>query len=122
MRILANENVPRAVVLALRAGGHEVAWVRTDAPGATDREVARRAAREGMVLLTQDKDFGEMVFRRGMPAGSGVILLRLPPDTPERLARAVVSTLAGHPDWSGRFSVVDERHVRMVPLPPGNPR
>ncbi|MBI4728355.1 MAG: DUF5615 family PIN-like protein [Acidobacteria bacterium] len=122
MRLLADENIPRVVVEALRAGGHDVVWVRVEAPGATDLEVARRAAREDRVLLTQDKEFGEIAFRRGLPAGSGVILLRLPQTTPERLARTVASTLAGRADWPGRFSVVDEHHVRMVPLPRKHPR
>jgi hypothetical protein len=41
LRLLANENFPRAAVDALRARGHNVTWVRTDLPGSTDREVLR---------------------------------------------------------------------------------
>ena len=46
MRVLANENVPGEAVEALRARGHDVAWVRTDAPGSSDREMLDRAASE----------------------------------------------------------------------------
>ena len=56
MRILANGNFPRAAVLALRAAGHDVAWVRTDAPASTDREVLARAEAEGRLLLTSDRE------------------------------------------------------------------
>jgi predicted nuclease of predicted toxin-antitoxin system len=60
MRFLANENFPGSAVAALKAGGHDVVWVRIAAPGAADREVLTWAAREERVLLTFDKDFGEL--------------------------------------------------------------
>ncbi|MBN1136284.1 MAG: DUF5615 family PIN-like protein [Anaerolineae bacterium] len=62
MRILANENFPGEAVDALRNGGHDVAWVRTDAPGSTDTAVLARAQAESRVLVTMDKDFGEVYF------------------------------------------------------------
>ena len=77
MRFLANENFPRGAVEALRIEGHDTGWIRTDAPGATDEQVLGRARAEGRVLLTFDKDFGELVLRRGLPASHGVVLFRL---------------------------------------------
>jgi len=59
MRFLANENFPGPAVTALRAAGHDVVWIRTAAPGSTDRDVLAQAAREERILLTFDKDFGE---------------------------------------------------------------
>jgi predicted nuclease of predicted toxin-antitoxin system len=56
MRFLANENFPLDAVEALRNVGHEVAWVRADAPGSSDPKVLQRAVTEARVLLTQDKD------------------------------------------------------------------
>jgi predicted nuclease of predicted toxin-antitoxin system len=52
MRFLANENFPHEAVAALRRLGHDVGWVRTDAPGSTDRQVLERAVAEDRVLLT----------------------------------------------------------------------
>jgi predicted nuclease of predicted toxin-antitoxin system len=60
MRFLANENFPGAAVTALEAAGHDVVWIRTAAPGAIDRDVLAWAAREERILLTFDKDFGEL--------------------------------------------------------------
>ena len=60
MLFLANENSPGEAVEALRQEGHDVAWVRTDAPGAADQEVLKRAQKEVRGLLTFDKDFGEL--------------------------------------------------------------
>ena len=67
MRFLANENFPRAAVAALEAAGHDVVWVRTAAPGASDRQVLAWAEREERILLTFDKDFGELARVAGLP-------------------------------------------------------
>jgi len=60
LRFLANENFPAAAVASLGAAGHDVVWVRTVAPGMPDPEVLAWAAREPRILLTFDKDFGEL--------------------------------------------------------------
>ncbi len=60
MRFLANKNFPRVAAEALRAGGHDVAWVRVDAPGSTDEQALARARADDRVLLTFDKDLGEL--------------------------------------------------------------
>ena len=77
MRLLANENFPGAAVAALRNAGHDVLWVRTESPGATDRAVLHAAQSQERILLTFDKDFGELAFRSNLPAQSGIILFRL---------------------------------------------
>ena len=62
MRLLADENVAGETVEALRQQGHDVAWVRTGSPGLADEEVLRRAVSEGRIVVTFDKDFGELAF------------------------------------------------------------
>ena len=76
-RLLANENVPGAAIAALRQQGHDVAWVREDAPGSPDPEVLDRAQRENRVVVTFDKDFGELAVRVGLAASVGVVLFRI---------------------------------------------
>jgi predicted nuclease of predicted toxin-antitoxin system len=82
MRFLANENFPGAAVTALEAAGHDIVWVRRAAPGATDPDVLAWAAREERVLLTFDKDFGELARGSTLPRTCGVILLRMPMPVP----------------------------------------
>ena len=118
MHLLANENFPGVAVDALRARGHDVAWVRTDAPGSDDRTVLARAVAEGRLLLTFDKDFGELAFRAGLPASSGVVLFRIAPISPAHIADVAVAVLESRNDWAGHFSVIEESRVRMTPLPP----
>ncbi len=118
MRLLANENVPRAAVEALRGAGHDVAWVRVDDPGAGDERVLARARAEERVLVTFDKDFGELVLKRGLAASHGVIVVRLPLDRPLELADRIAAAIAARNDWPGHFSVVGPDRVRMRPLTP----
>lgn len=100
MRLLANENVPLDSVDALRNAGHDVAWIRVLAPGSSDEEVLRRAVSEKRVLVTFDKDFGELVFHRRMASPPGVILFRFALTSPGYAARAVVAALASRTDWT----------------------
>lgn len=116
MRFLANENLPRAAVEGLRAAGHDVAWIRTEAPGATDEQVLVRSRDEGRVLITLDKDFGELVMRRGLGASQGVVLLRLPLASPDHFAARAVAALTARNDWASHFSVIEDDRVRMRPL------
>jgi predicted nuclease of predicted toxin-antitoxin system len=117
MRLLADENVPASAVSALGAAGHDVKWIRKDAPGSRDDEVLALAARERRTLLTFDKDFGELAWRYPLPHDCGIILFRLPMRSPSEVARIIVDAIALRTDWAGHFSVVEPSHVRMRPLP-----
>src|SRR5262245_14766717 len=108
MKILADENLPGAVVAWLRANGHDVLFATEAQAGAPDTDWAVRAEREKRILLTADKDFGELVFRDGL-ASHGLVLLRLDEVTaPEILARLqmVWSVVEANP--SGQFIVITE--------------
>jgi predicted nuclease of predicted toxin-antitoxin system len=117
-KFLANENVPSRVVESLRSAGHDVHWVSETTPGASDEAVLNAANAERRVLLTFDKDFGELAFRLGIRSTCGIILLRPRLKSPDYLARFVVDVLAQSIDWEDHFSVAEEGQVRVVPLPP----
>jgi predicted nuclease of predicted toxin-antitoxin system len=95
MRLLADQNVPGDAVARLRAAGHDVAWVRLDAPGSPDADVLARAVGEGRILLSFDKDFGELAWRAGLPAAGGFILLRLPMPSPATAGETIAAIVAG---------------------------
>jgi predicted nuclease of predicted toxin-antitoxin system len=114
---LANENFPLDAVEVLRRAGHDVAWVRTDAPGSTDPHVLARAVTERRILLTFDKDFGDLAFHAGLPAECGIVLFRLQAGTAAQLAAQTAAAIASRTDWAGHFSVVEPGRVRMRPMP-----
>jgi len=117
MRILADENFPGDAVAALRERGYDVAWVQSDAPGISDEEVLSRAQAEGRILVTFDKDFGELAFRFGLPASNGIILFRISMPSPSQVARVAVAALESRTDWIGHFAVIEDDRIRMTPLP-----
>ena len=73
MRLVADENVDRQIVDRLRAHGHDVLSIAEVEPGIDDDVVLLKARESGALLLTGDKDFGELVFRRRL-LSSGVVL------------------------------------------------
>jgi predicted nuclease of predicted toxin-antitoxin system len=116
MRFLANENFPGIAVAALEAAGHDVVWVRIAMPGASDAEVLARAARERSILLTFDKDFGEIARSASLPAGCGVVLFRTPMPRPSEAGQRIAEVIASRSDWAGHFSVIEPGRVRMRPI------
>ena len=116
-KLLADENVALDVVAALRADGHDVSSIKEVGPGSTDDVVLVRALAEDRVLLTFDKDFGELAFRLGQTATPGVILLRPRLRSPDYLVRFARAVLAQGHTWQGHFTVAEEGRLRIVPLP-----
>ena len=117
MRLCANENIPEDCVVRLRQNGHDVLWIRESAPGSPDIGVINRSLAEDRLLITFDKDFRELVFRRGARASHGIVLLRISQASSAAGAERVAAVLASRDDWSGHFSVVDDFTIRMRRLP-----
>lgn len=106
MRFLADENFPLDAVESLRDAGHDVAWVRTDSPGSSDPQILERVIDECRVLLTFDKDFGELAFHSQLPSECGIVLFRLPMTSAADIARSVGAAIASGHEWAGHFATV----------------
>ena len=118
MNLLADECVAAEIVARLRDDGHDIEIASAFRAGAPDDEVLARAAAAGRVLLTADKDFGELVYRLGR-AHAGVILLRLSGTPAMDRANAVSSVLRDRVhELHGNFTVVDKDSVRIRRHPP----
>jgi hypothetical protein len=102
-------------VNALRAAGHDLAWAAEDCPSTADADVLAQAVRESRVLLTQDKDFGELAFRSGLPASCGVVLFRVAP-FPALIASLALRVLSGA-SFEARCVVVGDGRPRERALP-----
>ncbi len=114
LRFLADENVPDAAVRALSEGGHDIVKTRNIRSGMEDAEVLDLAILENRILLTFDKDFGELARAKLKWAQvSGVILLRLPMRNPVEAAKRIALLINARSDWPGHFSVIEEDRIRM---------
>ena len=119
--LVADENVDAPIIAALRAAGHQIVYVQELDPGIDDARVLALANRCGALLLTSDKDFGELVFRQGL-VHAGVILYRLAGLTSERKAAAILEVLRTHGDaLLGAFTLVSPAHVRIRANTLGSP-
>jgi predicted nuclease of predicted toxin-antitoxin system len=118
MQLLANENFPLVSVKLLRQAGYEVASITEDSPGIEDPEVLAVAVDEQRIILTFDRDYGELMYRFRLPAPKGVIYLRFRPHTPEEPA-AILSNLFRTEELQieGWFTIVERDRIRQRPLP-----
>lgn len=117
MKLLADENFPKVAIESLRGSGHDVVWALTEMRGSSDASILERARNESRIVLTLDKDFGELAYGAGLPAACGIVLFRSRADSPERLSERVLSVLASGAAEAGQFVVVEENRIRVRPLP-----
>jgi len=117
MLFLANENIPLASVNCLRRAGYSVTAIVEETPGISDRMVLARAASENSVLLTFDRDYGELIYRRKLPAPAGLVYFRFAPAAPEEAAQKLLFVLKnGCIVLPGRFTIIEKDRVRQRPL------
>jgi predicted nuclease of predicted toxin-antitoxin system len=115
MKLLADEGVDAAIVARLRLDGHDVLSIAELTPGITDNAVLELANGEERVLLTADKDFGELTFRMRHLA-FGILLVRLPGLPSADKAHAVALAIEEHGDeMTHAFSVISPGLVRIRP-------
>ena len=117
MRLCADENFPALAVNLLQKQGHNIVSVAQLGRKIDDTKILALAQEEQLILLTFDKDFGELAFHRGLPASAGIILFRVEFTTPLDLAERLVRIVESRNDWSGFFSVVTDKVVRQRKLP-----
>lgn len=117
MKFLADENVPRQAVEALRAAGRDVAWVGEDDPSIPDTDVLSAAIAADRLIVTLDKDFGELLFGAASAPPPGVLFLRPGDLPPEEVTGRLFALLALGIPLRGHFVVDDGKRVRSRPLP-----
>lgn len=116
MRFLADENVARPIVEGLRSAGLDVESIVETRAGASDSQVVEVARQEGRVLVTEDRDFGEMIVRQKLDL-PGVILMELARLSNAAAAARVREIVEAHIDkLEGNFVVVEPARIRLRPM------
>ncbi|MFO0873921.1 MAG: DUF5615 family PIN-like protein [Phycisphaerales bacterium] len=117
MRFLADESCDFGVVRVLRGAGHDVIAVAEVAPRSDDEAVLGMARRDRRILLTEDKDFGQLVHA-DQRAAAGVILIRFPAEARADLPRAVLQLVELRDvELQGRFVALLPGVVRIGARP-----
>ncbi len=121
MDFLADENVPRPVIDRLRADGFTVRAISETSAGSPDTEVLTEAHQGGLILITQDQDFGELAILRQLPV-AGIVLLELAQLTLRAQVERVASSLAAqHANLAGKLTVIEPVRIRARALPGPKP-
>ena len=114
MRFLVDESTGPAVARWLRNQSHEVFSVYEQARGIDDEDIIKKAFAEKWILITNDKDFGEKVYRERYPH-HGVILLRLGDERANIKINTIKQLLEHYSEQlAGNFIVVTETRVRFA--------
>jgi predicted nuclease of predicted toxin-antitoxin system len=122
VKLLADECTDAGMVAALRADGHDVVFAVESCRGWDDEAILGKANPEGRILLTEDKDFGELVYRQGLIAG-GIILLRFEGHERSLLTPRLRWLVGEMPDHiEGHFVVLEPGKARFRPLSSKRPR
>src|SRR5215831_11519256 len=117
MRFLADENLHAGLVAWLRSHGHDVLYVAESMAAESDEVLLARARDDGRIVVTDDKDFGDLVVHRRLST-AGVLLLRLSaPSLASRIARLATRWAEIERCLPGHLVVVSDRKVRVRPLP-----
>jgi predicted nuclease of predicted toxin-antitoxin system len=113
MNLVADESIDQQIVDRLRQDGHQVLYEAETSPGAADDQVLDSANRSDALLITSDKDFGELVFRQGR-IHAGVVLIRLAGLSAEAKSALVSAALRQHgAKMRDSFSVISRGKLRI---------
>jgi predicted nuclease of predicted toxin-antitoxin system len=113
VKFVADESVEGPTIIALRAAGHVVLSIAESTPGIDDEAVLRLALQEQALLVTADKDFGELVFR-GYQQHCGILLIRAVEESLEENATNAVAAIERYgADLRDSFSVLTRRAIRI---------
>ena len=117
MNFLANENIPLDSVHLLRRAGHRVFSILEEHPGMKDVDVLKKALRNKTIILTFDRDYGELIFRYPKLVPEGLVYFRFDPATPEMPAAVLLKIIKQKDiDLINHFTVIEEDRVRQRSL------
>jgi predicted nuclease of predicted toxin-antitoxin system len=117
MDFLANENFPVFSIKLLRKAGHKTASIIEETPGAKDLDILKRAQKENLVILTFDRDYGELIYRHKSFIPCGVVYFRFNPSAPEEPAIILLKILKKDKiSILGKFTVIERVRIRQRPF------
>jgi predicted nuclease of predicted toxin-antitoxin system len=112
VRWLVDECVDAGVISSLRSWGHDIVDIAEAAPSITDDGVVRLARDEHRLLLTEDKDFGELIFRHAVRV-PGLVLIRMAPELRLRKSARLKTAIDAYGDGLlGRYTVIEPGRIR----------
>jgi predicted nuclease of predicted toxin-antitoxin system len=114
MTFLANENFPFPSIALLRQAGYEILSISELSPSISDLEVITIAKSQNSIILTFDKDYGEIIFKHGQDNPPPVIFFRFKGENPEAAAQLLIKILTEKKfNFNRKFTVIEQENVRQ---------
>jgi len=113
---LANENIPQKSIALLREKGFDVKSISEASPGISDIKVLQIAQEEQRTILTFDKDYGYLIYKKDITFTSGLIYFKITPVKPELVGELVIKFISMGIVFKGYFTVVHTESIRQKPL------
>ncbi|MEL6820692.1 MAG: DUF5615 family PIN-like protein [Calditrichota bacterium] len=118
MRFLCNENIPLEPIHKLRSYTHDVYSIMENNSGISDSDVMELAIKSNYIILTFDRDYGELIFKKKLPVPPGVIYLRFIPTHPTETAELLQQLFdRDEINFDGFFTVIGRENIRQRRLP-----
>ena len=114
-KLLADENIPKKTIEILRKKKADITSITDTRLGLSDRKIIEIANNEGRIIVTFDKDFGELIFRERLKV-KGLIFLRMPPTSPEHIAERIEHILLRKIPIENKIVVIREDTIRVTQL------
>ncbi len=117
IKYLADENIPLMVIKELSELGFSIESIPSSKRGMNDKEVMKYAFEKGLVIITFDKDFGQLIFKEKVNS-KGIILLRVTSTSPKKI-KSIIKKILEDKGFIPleKFVVIHEKHMRIVDLP-----
>lgn len=112
MKFLLDENIGKGIARFLEKLGHPASRIRLISPGLEDYAVLELSVSKDFILITSDKDFGELIFKEKQLT-TGVIFLRLEDESSENKIKAIKKVFSEYKNIKNKFVTVKERNGRF---------
>jgi predicted nuclease of predicted toxin-antitoxin system len=111
---LANENFPKPSITLLRENGYAVRSIQEEFPGISDEEVIKIASESNLIILTFDRDYGELIFKYSYASPPAVVYFREKGQKPEFAAIVLLKLLlVGEISITDTFTVLEDKSIRQ---------
>src|SRR5215471_4180158 len=116
MLFLADESCDALIVRTLRSISHNVEYIAEEAPGIKDEDILKRALEDKRILITEDRDFCELVFRDNKPT-FGIVLVRIPAQNRLQKAQRIIELVNKYGDQlPGAMATLTAKNIRIRSL------
>ena len=116
MVFLANENFPYPSIKLLRESGFIVKSIGENFGGISDESVMQMAVTEGLVILTFDRDYGELIFKYQKQTPPAIVYFRTKGATPIQAAEKLIKLITNGLQIENHFTVIEQTGIRQRKL------